>query len=232
MDMSADSTGCGSDVAAYALGALPEEEARRFEAHLAECELCRSDLAGLRPVVQALPAAAEPVRPPPELRARIMKVVEAEAREKRARARAERRRSRFGFLSLRPVPALAAACVALLAGVAIGIGLLSGDDARTYEAQILRGGGSVELVVDDDRGRLQIRGMPQAPPQRVYQLWTQRDGEDPRPTDALFTVDRDGSASVAVPGDLGGVDRILATDEPPRGSMVPSTPPYFAVAIA
>ena len=40
--------GCGEDVAAYALGALPEPEARAFRAHLDDCELCRTDLETLR----------------------------------------------------------------------------------------------------------------------------------------------------------------------------------------
>ena len=47
--------GCGEDVAPYALGALSEEQARRFEQHLVECELCRADLQSLRPVVETRP---------------------------------------------------------------------------------------------------------------------------------------------------------------------------------
>ena len=39
-------------VAAYLLGALPDEERRAFEAHLADCAHCREDV-------------AEPARSPP-----------------------------------------------------------------------------------------------------------------------------------------------------------------------
>jgi anti-sigma factor RsiW len=217
--------GCGSDVAAYALGALTDDETRRFEDHLRTCELCRTDLAQLRPVVDALPAAAEPMQPPPALKKRIMSVVESEARE---RERAERPRRRQ-FLSFRPLPALAAACVLLLAGVGIGLAVLQ-DDQRTVDGQFLRASGSVEMRVEDGRGTLEIEDMPQAPQGRVYQVWTQRFGEDPKPTDALFTVDGDGSASVSVPG-VEGVDQVLVTDEPPRGSRAPSTKPYLAVRL-
>jgi anti-sigma-K factor RskA len=226
--MSTPSAGCGSDVAAYALGALTEEETKRFEAHLETCELCRADLAQLGPVVDVLPAAAEPVAPPPELRDRIMSIVEGEAK---AQARTEKRAERRWRFGIRPLPALAAACAVLLAGIAIGV-FAGGDDAKTYQGMFLRSSGTVEMHVDDGRGTLKIEGMAQAPPERVYQVWTQQMGEDPQPTDALFTVDNDGSASVSVPGDLDDVDQVLVTDEPPGGSMAPTSPPYFAVRLA
>lgn len=227
--------GCGSDVAAYALGALPDDDARRFEEHLRTCQLCRTDLASLRPVVDALPAGVDAVAPPPELRSRIMDVVEAEARERdrdRARERAARARPaprRLGFAGLRPLPALAAAC-ALLAGVGIGVAVL-GDGATTVDGSCLRGCERVALSVDGGRATLEVEGMRQPPAGRVYQVWTQRAGEGPRPTGALFTVDRDGSASVDVPGDAEQVDQVLVTDEPPGGSDAPSTAPYLAVRV-
>ncbi|HEX2088059.1 MAG TPA: anti-sigma factor [Solirubrobacteraceae bacterium] len=223
--------GCGSDVAAYALGALSEEETRRFEAHLRTCELCRADLAGLRPVVEALPAAAEAMQPPPALRKRIMRVVEAEARERRAAAAAAPRRDRLGFLRLRPLPALAAACALLLGGVGIGLVALQ-DDAETVRGEFIRAGGEVELRVDDGHGTLKIEDMDQPPRGRVYQVWTLRNGEEPKATDALFTVDKDGSASVDVPGELEDVDQVLVTDEPPGGSHAPTTAPYLAVRMS
>ena len=224
---STHTNGCGSDVAAYALGALTDEETQRFEQHLETCELCRTDLAALRPVVDALPAAAEPVQPPPALKKRIMSVVEAEARDRR-RAEQPRRRPLF---SVRPLPALAAACVLLLAGVGIGLTVLQ-DDTRTVDGQILRAGGSVEMrISEDDHGTLKIERMQPPPSGRVYQVWTKRGDEAPRPTDALFTVDDDGSASVDVPGDVDGFDQVLVTDEPPGGSPQPTTDPYLAVRV-
>ena len=228
--MSTHTNGCGSDVAAYALGALTADETRRFEDHLATCDLCRTDLAALRPVVDALPAAAEPIDPPAALKRRIMGVVEAEARERRRAARPQRA-SRFGFLNLRPLPAMAAACVLLLAGLGIGLAVLGGDDARTVDGQFIRAGGSVEMRVEGHRATLRIEDMDQPPRGRVYQVWTQRFGEEPKPTDALFTVDKDGSASVSVPGEMDDVDQVLVTDEPPGGSSAPTTAPYLAVRI-
>jgi len=222
--------GCGSDVAAYALGALTEDETRRFEEHLETCELCRADLAALKPVVAALPAAAEPLQPPPALKKRIMSVVEAEARERKRADRPER----GGWFAWRPIPALVAAAALLLAGIGIGVAVIGGDDgdAATYQGQCIRGCDAVAMTVDEGHGTLKVEGMDQPPAGRVYQVWTQRFGEDPRPTDALFTVDKDGSASVDVPGDTGGVDQVLVTDEQRGGSEEPTTAPYFAVKMS
>lgn len=236
MNVPSHSNGCGADVAAYALGALPEEDRRRFEAHLETCELCRTDLAALRPVVDALPAAAEPVEPPGALKKRIMSVVEAEAREQREQRehRARAARPKRAWLSFRgPIPALAAAAVLLLAGVGIGLAVLRGDEpVATYAGDCIRGCDEVAMSVDDGHGTLKVEGMDQPPPGRVYQVWTHRYGEDPKPTDALFTVAKDGSASVDVPADAEAIDQVLVTDEPPGGSVEPSTAPYFAVKMS
>lgn len=220
--------GCGSDVAAYALGALNDDETRRFEQHLETCELCRTDLAALRPVVDALPAAAEPLEPPPALKKRIMSVVDAEARQRTEAAKPERRR-RFAW---RPVPAFVAAGALLLAGIGIGVATLGDDDPASFQGQCIRGCEQVAMTVDEGHGTLKVEGMDQPPEGRVYQVWTQRFGEDPEPTDALFTVDKDGSASVDVPGDTGGVDQVLVTDEPRGGSPEPTTAPYVAVKMS
>jgi anti-sigma-K factor RskA len=232
MDMSPDTRtdGCGTDVAAYALGALTDEETRRFETHLQTCDLCRTDLAQLRPVVDALPAAAEPVPPPPALKRRIMGVVESEARERRQVAAPERR-SRFGFLTIRPLPAMALACVLLLAGIGIGLAVLSGG-SDDIDGQCIRSCESVAMHVDEGHGTLKVEGMAQPPEGRVYQVWTQRFGQEPKATDALFTVDKDGSASVDVPGDTHAVDQVLVTDEPPGGSSSPTTAAYIAVRMS
>ncbi len=45
------------DLAAWMLGSLDDDEAERFEQHLAGCERCRADLDWLRPAVDAVPAS-------------------------------------------------------------------------------------------------------------------------------------------------------------------------------
>jgi anti-sigma-K factor RskA len=220
--------GCGDDVAPYLLGALQSPDAERFERHLAECELCRADLERLRPVVDALPATTDPVEPPPELRGRIMAEVRRDAAQRR-RAEHAARSGRPAWL--RPVPALAAACVLLLAGVAVGIGL-SGGSSRTVDGQVAVAGGTATLRIDDGDGELRVAGLPSPPSDRVWQVWLVRGGGAPEPTDALFTTDREGRASVAVPGDLDDVDRVLVSEEPRGGSRAPTTTPKIDVRLS
>jgi hypothetical protein len=85
----------------------------------------------------------------------------------------------------------------------------------------------VRLQVVDGRGTLVAEKMPPPPGGRVYQVWLKRPGRDPQPTDVLWSVRRDGSAQVAVPGSLDGVQAVLVTDEPAGGSEVPSKAPVI-----
>jgi quercetin dioxygenase-like cupin family protein len=67
------------DLAAlYALGQLPADQARAFEARLAAGdEACRSELAAFCSVVDDLGYAARPQQPPPGLRARLLERIAA-----------------------------------------------------------------------------------------------------------------------------------------------------------
>ena len=49
---------CG-DAAAYALGALEPDETEAFRSHLADCSVCREELASFQSVAEALPTAVE-----------------------------------------------------------------------------------------------------------------------------------------------------------------------------
>ncbi|KAF4324623.1 hypothetical protein G195_001951 [Phytophthora kernoviae 00238/432] len=51
---------------------LEAEEVAAFEAHLAHCESCRQEVRELQEVTGFLPLAAEPVAPPPGMRARVL----------------------------------------------------------------------------------------------------------------------------------------------------------------
>ena len=58
--------------APYALGALDESERASFEAHLATCDVCTTEVRELRNVAGLLATAAPDVAPPPRLRERIL----------------------------------------------------------------------------------------------------------------------------------------------------------------
>ena len=98
-------------VGPYALDALDEHEVRGFEEHLALCERCREELAGLREAAAALAYGAAGPEPASELKERIL-----------AQARSERQT----VVPLRPrrnwtAPLAAAAAVAACAALGLGI---------------------------------------------------------------------------------------------------------------
>jgi hypothetical protein len=120
----------------------------------------------------------------------------------------------------------------LAVGVGVGAVVLQGDSGpgpvRTYAIS----GATGTLVAQGDHARLHVTGLAAPADGRVYQVWKKRPGADPQPTDALFTVSRNGSATVDVPGGVEGVERVLVTSEPAGGSDVPTTRPIFSATPA
>jgi anti-sigma-K factor RskA len=240
-------------VGAYLLGALEPHEAERFEAHLAECPICRRDVDDLQVAADALPVSVPLIRPPAALKDRIMSVVhheaellaaagrradEAEERPPvadRSRAGGRRRRSvgrSLGGWLMRPGIAIACALVLLVAGGAAGMLLRGGEETRTVIAQTRAPDADVRLEIHDDGSMLVAKNMPAPPSGRMYQVWLKRPGKDPEPTAVLWSTRGDGSAAVAVPGSLEGVEAVLVTDEPPGGSDAPTKPPVITAETA
>ena len=68
-------------------------------------------------------------------------------------------------------------------------------------------GARVELIQrEGSHSTLVARRLPTPGRDRVYQVWLKSGKAAPKPTNALFGVRPDGSASVDVPGSLKGVD--------------------------
>jgi anti-sigma factor RsiW len=250
---SAGDCGRRHDTGAYVLGALDERDRDAFEEHLRTCERCREEVEDLRVAADALPLAARQVVPPPALRDRIMAVVREEAAvlaaagpeadappaarpARPSRSGAARRAApwwRRALPALRPLPAAGLAAVLLGLGVLAGA-QLSGDrdgDPRVVTAEVAAPSARAEVVVQHDRARLVVAGLPAAPRGQVYQVWVQRPGGDPAPTDALFRTTADGRASVDVPGRIGGVEKVLVSREPDGGSAAPTTDPVVVATL-
>jgi anti-sigma-K factor RskA len=230
-------------VGSYLLGALPDDEREAFEAHLAGCPACTRDVAELQVAADALPMSVPLVPPPAALKDRIMAVVNAEAELLAAAgARADeppapapparRPRRSFGSWFLRPGVALACGLVLLVCGGVAGVLLSGGSDTRTVVAETRATGADVRLEIGEDESRLVATNMPAPPQGRIYQVWLKRPGRDPEPTSVLWSTRADGSAEVAVPGSLDGVEAVLVTDEPEGGSDVPSKPPVITAETA
>lgn len=131
------------DVAVYALGSLPPDEAGKVRAHLSTCEECREEYAQLQPAAGAVAYAAEAcpdqehgaVVANPLLKARIMQQIRREAAPPAKSNVAEMR-------AVRPIvwPAYAVAAACLLIALVTGIMNISLNDqmrqTRTELAQI------------------------------------------------------------------------------------------------
>jgi anti-sigma-K factor RskA len=228
---------------AYLLHALSEDEKSGYEAHLEGCVECREDVEFLRVASDALPASVEQFAAPPELKNRIMAVVNSEAEllraagpdADRAPVRKPERQRWWAFVP-RPAFALAAA-VLVIGGGLVGWALRDGGSVapvRTVIADVSAPGApdaKASLVVRDVHSTLVTRHLPRPAPGRVYQVWLKKAGQiEPVPTDALFEVRHDGSATVDVPGSMKGVEAVLVTSEPQGGSQKPTSPVVISAA--
>jgi anti-sigma-K factor RskA len=164
--------------AAYALDALDPHDEERYEEHLATCERCRDELAGLRDPIAMLAYGVDSPAPPPELRARILDAARAE----RSNVVPIRRRW----------PAALGAVAAVAATVAIALGLwgssvsdqldrersisaiLADPDARAIP---LKGANGRVVVTDTGEAALVVSGLATAPEGKTYELWVAEDGK-------------------------------------------------------
>ncbi len=223
-------------LAAYALGALDEREARELERHLEGCESCRAELRRLAPAVRALPETVERAEPPPQLRERLLAEVRADARRSGAVAAErvgamERLRGFLGGRRGRPIVALATLLlvVAAVAGYVVGRnGGGSGGGASTVVSG--QAPGIVATVVrEGGRGRLELTNVPSLPAGRVLEAWVKK-GAKVKPVPTLFLPNRAGEAATPL-GDVEGVERVMVTAEPTGGSTEPTSEPIADVSL-
>jgi anti-sigma-K factor RskA len=240
--MSEDDERLHDEAAAWVLGALDNAEAAEFVRRMEASPEVRKEVAELQEAADALPFSVVPVGPPPELRDRIMAVVESEAELLHATgARADRPyrpRTPWWRSLLRPLPVAATACVLLLAGLAAGL-LIGGDGSesvRTVAAQVTGGGtanATAQVEIDADHAELVVDGMRSPGAGHVYQVWYVRDGQsDPVPAGALFDVDSAGQGAAALPGGVDDVASVLVSVEPAGGSQKPTTQPVIAANLS
>lgn len=230
------------DAASYVLRAMSDGDWELYEDHLARCGACADKVAELRFVGDALLSGVNQLTAPPPVRERVMAIVRAESELLLAaghgadRPEPARSKRRFGGLSLRPMPALALASVALAIGIGGGALLSGGDSAvkpRSVVAKVDVAGASARVRLTSDGAKLEVARMPAPAEGRVYQVWLDHGGgRTPEPTDALFSVNSAGHATVDVPGDLAGVKKVLVTDEPTGGSRIPTRAPVISASLA
>jgi anti-sigma-K factor RskA len=235
---------------AYAADALPEDERRFFEQHLAACDACAQEVAELQATAARLGAASyEP--PPPGLKDAVLAEID-QVRQEPPRtgpagegASPSRRRGRWSSLAM---PAAAAVVVAVLGLGAVVANLstrlsevethatqltdvLAASDAQLVEAEG-PDGSRARVVLSATRGEavFLVAGMDPAPHEHTYELWLIDDaGATPA---GVFDVDERGRATRVMTGDLGSTLAIGVTVEPEGGSPRPTTDPVMVVELA
>ena len=202
---------------AYALHATDAVEARRVERHLQSCDDCANEVRALRDTAAELAWLSEP----------------ADAGDLVDRI-AERLPARRGRIVTRISAAVAAAAV-IAAGL-LGAGLLrertqnaSLEDVLAAATQRVTLGptggfdGHGVLYIADGTAALVLDDLPDAGPDRVYQLWSIADSS-PR----SMTIVR-GTGRVVRLFDWTGDDgRFAVTIEPAGGSTAPTSDPVLA----
>jgi anti-sigma-K factor RskA len=211
-------------VAPYALHALDDEEGRSFEEHLAVCERCREELAGLREAAASLAYGAAGPPPPPELKERIL----AQARSERQNVASLPGRRRNWTAPL-------AAAAALAASVAIGLGVWTAT--RTSEGNafthvlaqpgarlIGMGDNGAVAVAPNGEAALMLR-VPPAPAGKTYEAWVIQPGTI---TPAGVFPGHDGTTVVAIHRRVPRGSVIGVTVEHAGGVGQPTRKPFVA----
>jgi anti-sigma factor RsiW len=226
--------GLHDQLAAYALDALDGDERNEFEAHLAECDECRAELADFRETAGMLAYAAEGPAPPDALRERILE-------------QARQERPAQSVVVLRPKRALRLTAIAAAAAVAAAIGLgvwaaslsSSLDAERSALAEQAR---AAAILADDDSTRVPmgesgelvrspegdavvvVRNLPAAPEGQTYEAWV-IDSGGPVPA-GLF--EGGGQEIVLLEEPVAEGSMVAVTLEPRGGSQQPTGDILFA----
>jgi anti-sigma-K factor RskA len=244
------------DAALYAVGALPDDEARAFQAHLSTCPECRQEVAEMQELAAQLSqSVATP--PPAGLREAVLTQVartpqESSPHDEQYGASAQRADERSNVVPLpvrrRWLLSGLVAAAAVVAAVSFGgwaihsnrvaqqataqshqlASLLAAPDVRTVTSRV-HNGGTATLVLSRGRGQalLVSSGLPSLPAGKVYELWTIHGKPVPAGT---FTPQQTQSL-VQLPGAATRASAVAMTVEPAGGSKQPTSKPVFQVSV-
>lgn len=220
-------------LAAYAVDALDQDEAREVRAHLVTCRRHDAALAEFQSVVSSLPVSVEEHAPAPELRARLLQAFDEEVTVQRsARTREPARVVPFVRQPAFAWLAAAALVVAVVALTTWNVVLQTNDNGSeegwTVSAQIAGSGVSGHFWYLD-RQQLAVVSMDEMPPLesgRVYQAWGIYDGKSV----SLGVMPHE--TTVAMKANLGGASTFAITEEPAGGSDQPTSAPIATADIS
>lgn len=217
-------------IAAYAIGAVPEDEIASIRAHILTCEECFADAERLSRDAAVLSETVVAVPLPQGFEDRVLQEALGD-RKDRERHLPRGRRIRVPVLS---GAAAVLATLLVIAGVSF---VQSLERQRLYQETVaalmhdrvafaMEGAGRAEAVVasTSDGSVLVAVDLGEAPENRDYQLWLMKDGV-PTPGDT-FDVS-DSVVIIESQYDLHGFDGAAVTVEPEGGSETPTTEPVL-----
>jgi len=190
-------------VGSYVIDALDPEERAEFESHLATCEYCRTEVAGLFEAVSKL-AALGVAAPPTVLRGNVLDDIgrvrplppPADPTSPAAEELQVRRLRRRARILTALVAAVTVAAVALggwtytvleqqqatqTSATQLQVELLAAPDARVYPLELEAGGRGSFIVARSLNRAAFVGDLPTLGPDRRYQLWTIAPSRQPRP---------------------------------------------------
>jgi anti-sigma-K factor RskA len=236
---------------AYALDALPPDEAAAVAAHLAGCPEQAATARELRAASLALQSLPDALPPPPALRSRVLEAVAREPRERAAPAPATSPRDRLTWRTqqspsnIRRFPtyawgALAAALVIAIGGLfAWNITLRNRLDDRLDASRATAvaplqgagaGGGTVLYFADRHKAVVIGADMPAPDAGKTYQLWAVGDDGQPKSI-GLMQPDAAGRTNAVVDFDRDATGTLAITVEPAGGSDQPTSAPVFTAKV-
>lgn len=226
-------------IAPYALDALEADERSRFEAHLAQCEHCRVELAGFVSTAARL-GEAQAMTPPPELRQRLVTMAASTSQEYPVvTALSQRSRARRAAPRLVLAAAVAAAVVGIGGFVAerdraedlsaertrVAAVMTAEDGAMTVDAASV--GGNVRVIASKSRNAAVVLGesLPTLDSDQTYQVWHMEDG---KPTSVGLLGHGPGMLYI---DSIKGAEAYAVSVEPEGGSPQPTSDPIAATPI-
>jgi anti-sigma-K factor RskA len=229
------------NVAVYALGALPPDEARAVAAHLLTCTECLAEYEALRPAVTATALSAEvsdDASPGPLLKARIMREVRgSSAVPSAASVPVQQRFARWATLAAALVFAVGAVYVAVttfgsqahrdaavIATQQQALADVTAPDAKRYTF------GHGAVFVRGAHVYVTMPNMPMPPKGKVYEAWTLPKGSKKMAPSMTFMPANRDATIVRLPQDAGEVTAVAVSVEPAGGSLQPTSKP-IAVAV-
>ncbi|HKH35675.1 MAG TPA: anti-sigma factor [Rubrobacter sp.] len=227
---------------AYVLGALPEEERLSFEDYLAAHPERQAEVDELGAVAGLLAFSPQEQEPSPELRSRVIEVVEAEAEPRSVRERSVS--ARIGdYLSFRSL-ALGAAALLVVGLLAWNVLLQSQvqdlqgqvEEAQAQQSQTIKlqgawaeQGANAEVAsIDKNQIILVAENMPSVPEDKTCQIWV-ISNDVPKPS-GLFQPDGNMTAT-PITNSITKADVIAVTVERAGGSKKPTSAPVLSAKL-